>query len=64
MTRKTTPMSPVSSASAPLKPDRNGSDVENSFDVSAVEYEAWAVLHNAETWGAEWPLEPPAPQVN
>ena len=64
MKRKTIPMIPVGNASAWLKPERNGSDVENSSDVLAAEYEAWAARHNAEIWGARWPEGPPAHQIN
>ena len=62
MKREAILMIPVGNASAPLKPERNGSDVGNSSDVPAAEHEAWAALHNAEIWGARWPAWPTAQQ--
>jgi hypothetical protein len=62
MKRKTIPMIPVGNASAPLKPERNGRDAENSSDVPAAEYEPWAARHNAEIWGVRWPAGPTTQQ--
>ena len=60
MKRETILAIPVGNASTSLRPSRSGKDVENSFDVSAAEYEPWAARHNAEIWGACWPAEPTA----